>query len=44
MGDFPCDNCARFIIQAGIAFVVQEEKGKMHFYDINELVKTGRLR
>jgi dCMP deaminase len=47
MGDFPCDNCARVIVNAGIAKVVQEEDGPggiiLVEYNIPELVSCGRI-
>lgn len=47
MGDFPCDNCARVIVNAGIEWVVQEEDGAdgvvLVHYNIPELVRSGRL-
>jgi len=47
MGDFPCDNCARVIVNAGIEWVVQEEDGPegvvLVRYNIPELVLCGKL-
>jgi deoxycytidylate deaminase len=44
MGDFPCDNCGRLIIQAGIECVYQrEEDGKIVGHLIQNLVKVGKL-
>lgn len=43
MGDFPCNNCARAIINAGIRYLVQEENGKIVRYDIPQLVWDERL-
>ena len=39
VGDFPCDNCARVIVNAGIEYVVQEENGNVMVYHIPTLVK-----
>jgi dCMP deaminase len=54
MGNFPCDNCARVIVNAGIEWLVQNELGHLSFedileekvvvYNIPQLVKEGRLR
>lgn len=47
MGDFPCDNCARVIVNAGIDWVMQEEDGidgiELVRYYIPELVHSGRI-
>jgi deoxycytidylate deaminase len=43
MGDFPCSNCGRVIINAGIEFVVHLEYGKAVAYHIPTSVKEGRL-
>lgn len=47
MGDFPCNNCARAIINAGIEWLVQWERidgwDKIVRYNIPELVRSGRL-
>lgn len=44
MGDFPCNNCARLIINSGIEWLVQEEEeGRIVRYNIPILVKEKRL-
>ena len=43
MGDFPCGNCARLIINAGIKYLVQEEYGEAVSYTISNLVEEGKL-
>lgn len=43
MGDFPCNNCARAIVNAGIERLVQEENGQIVRYNIPDLVKAGKL-
>jgi dCMP deaminase len=44
MKNFPCNNCARTIVNAGVAFLVQrEDDNKPVVYDINELVRTGKI-
>jgi deoxycytidylate deaminase len=43
MGDFPCGNCARAIVNAGIEWLVQEENGTIARYNIPDLVKAGRI-
>gem|GEM_PF-2056108 len=42
MGDFPCNNCARLIINSGIEWLVQEEE-VIKLYHIPTLVKEGRV-
>lgn len=47
MGDFPCDNCARVIVNAGIEWFFQEEFGPegvwLAKYNVPNLVQSGRL-
>jgi dCMP deaminase len=43
MGDFPCNSCARLIINSGIEWVIQEEYGKPAIYNIPKLVEEGKL-
>lgn len=44
MGDFfPCANCARLIINAGIEWLIQEEYGEPVCYSIPKLVEEGKL-
>ena len=43
MGDFPCNNCARVIVNAGIKFVVQRELDGIREYDIKELIQLRQL-
>ena len=44
MGDFPCNSCARLIVNAGIKWLVQEEiGGELVWYDIPKLVEEGRI-
>lgn len=43
MGDFPCGNCARLIINAGIEYVVQMELIEPITYHIPTLVMEGKL-
>jgi len=43
MGVFPCGNCGRLIVNAGIVWVVQEENGKPVVYSIPTLVAEGKL-
>lgn len=43
MGNFPCDNCARLVVNAGIQYVVQEEIDTWKCYDIPELVSVGKI-
>ena len=51
MGDFPCNNCARLIVNAGIQFVVQDESVMTnggwvvdyHVHNINHLVALGKI-
>jgi dCMP deaminase len=43
MGYFPCDNCARLIVNSGMEYLIQEELGKPVNYHIPTLVKEGRL-
>lgn len=43
MGDFPCNNCARVIVNAGIEWLIQEEHGRIVRYNIPQLVREGKL-
>jgi deoxycytidylate deaminase len=43
MGDFPCNNCARLIINAGVEYVVHMELIEPIAYHIPTLVKEGKL-
>jgi dCMP deaminase len=43
MGDFPCNNCARAIINAGIEWLVQEENGEVVRHHVPTLVREGKL-
>ena len=44
MGNFPCNNCARTIVNAGIKYVIQrEERGEPNLYDIEQLVNNGKI-
>src|SRR4030042_2254041 len=43
MGDFPCNNGARLIINAGIDYVIQMELIEPGIYHIPTLVKEGKL-
>jgi dCMP deaminase len=43
MGDFPCNNCGRLIINAGIEYLVQRESGVAKVYHIPTLVAEGKL-
>lgn len=43
MGYFPCDNCARLIVNAGIEWVIQDEYGIPHMHRIDKLVEEGKI-
>jgi deoxycytidylate deaminase len=43
MGYFPCNNCARLIINAGIEYIIQKELIEPVTYHIPTLVKEGKL-
>jgi dCMP deaminase len=44
MGDFPCNTCARAIVNAGIEWLIQEEEGgKIVRYNIPKLVREGKI-
>jgi len=47
MGDFPCDNCARVLVNAGIVWLVQAEikdgKEVIVRYNLPKLVESGEL-
>ncbi len=43
MGDFPCDNCARLIVNAGIEWVIHLEHSVPVMYHIPDLVGEGKI-